>query len=328
MKRILISRTDALGDVVLTLPIVGYLKRLWRDSYIGFIGREFTKPLLECCDSIDEILIKEDLLKRPNQLKDWQADAILFIYPDRPLARLAYEVKIPKRIGTSHRLFHWLYLNRRLNFSRRKSDLHEAQLNFKLLSGLTSKPSPPLEEIPNYYDLQIQQKYKFDHLCRGAKFNLIIHPKSKGSAREWSLKHYETLIAELPPEYFSIFITGTAAEADLIRKTSNLLDLPTVQNVTGRFSLREFIAFIAAVDGLVACSTGPLHIAAALGKVALGLFAPMRPIHPGRWKPLGKQAYYFCADRVCSDCKKKITCRCINSIEPQKVADYLKKMRA
>jgi heptosyltransferase-3 len=57
--------------------------------------------------------------------------------------------------------------------------------------------------------------------------------------------------------------------------------------------LDELIAFIFNADGLLASGTGPLHLAAASGIHALGLFPPSRPIHPGRWAPLGKKAEYL-----------------------------------
>jgi ADP-heptose:LPS heptosyltransferase len=47
---------------------------------------------------------------------------------------------------------------------------------------------------------------------------------------------------------------------------------------------------LAAADGVVAASTGPLHLAALAGTRALGLFSPQRPIHPGRWAPIGPHA--------------------------------------
>lgn len=63
-------------------------------------------------------------------------------------------------------------------------------------------------------------------------------------------------------------------------------------------NLKQFISFIAAADGLIAASTGPLHIAAALGKVALGIYPPIKPMHPpGRWAPLGKNASYLVLEK-------------------------------
>jgi heptosyltransferase-3 len=39
---------------------------------------------------------------------------------------------------------------------------------------------------------------------------------------------------------------------------------------------------------LVACSTGPLHLAGVLGLQTIGIYSPKRPIHPGRWKAVGE----------------------------------------
>jgi heptosyltransferase III len=63
-----------------------------------------------------------------------------------------------------------------------------------------------------------------------------------------------------------------------------------VHDVTGTTSLAELLALIDASDGFIAASTGPLHCAAALGVPTLGLFSPRRPIHPGRWAPIGARA--------------------------------------
>jgi heptosyltransferase III len=70
-----------------------------------------------------------------------------------------------------------------------------------------------------------------------------------------------------------IYISGTKEEAKTMGIFLN--DLPShVVNMTGKLSLSEFISFISSCDGVVACSTGPLHIAASLGKTAVGLYPP------------------------------------------------------
>jgi len=84
--------------------------------------------------------------------------------------------------------------------------------------------------------------------------------------------------------------------------------------------LSEFISFINSADGLVAASTGPLHIAAAMGRFALGLYAPMRPIFPKRWQPVGKNAHFLVIDKKgCTDCRNSGDCHCIMSIKPMEV---------
>ncbi len=88
--------------------------------------------------------------------------------------------------------------------------------------------------------------------------------------------------------------------------------------------LKELISFINEADSLVAASTGPLHIASALNKYALGLYAPMRPIHAGRWAPVGTKADYLVIDKDCSDCRTSFECHCIKSIKPEEVFSRIK----
>jgi ADP-heptose:LPS heptosyltransferase len=88
-------------------------------------------------------------------------------------------------------------------------------------------------------------------------------------------------------------------------------------------SLNQLIAFIDYSDALVAASTGPLHIAAALGKVAIGIYPPIKPMHPGRWAPVGKKATYLVLDKNCSDCKNEGLCHCMSEIKPHQVKQIL-----
>jgi ADP-heptose:LPS heptosyltransferase len=124
------------------------------------------------------------------------------------------------------------------------------------------------------------------------KFNLIIHPKSHGSGMEWGLDNFAELINSLPSDKFNIIITGSDNEKALL--TDWIQTLPsTVQDMTGQMSLGQLITFISKAGGLIASGTGPLHLAALTGINTLGLFPSLRPIHPGRWAPVGKKAGYM-----------------------------------
>lgn len=314
-QRIILSRTDNLGDVILTLPVAGWIRQHHPSTQVLFIGKAYTRPLIEASVHVAQFIDREALLSDPQLLKDLRADAIVFVLPDYELARLASQAGVPVRVGTSHRWFHWLYCNRLVSLSRRNSRQHEAQLNLQLLRPLGLAFSGKTADIPSWYGMSRIPSVSYAALLRPARFHLILHPKSKGSAREWPLENYQALVQALSPALFQIFITGTAAEGDLIRQQQpSLLRHPHVTDLTGQLSLEQLLAFIAQADGLVACSTGPLHMAAALGKYALGIYPPMRPLHPGRWAPLGERAAWLCLDKVCNDCRKTQNCACIHSI--------------
>jgi ADP-heptose:LPS heptosyltransferase len=327
-RHIIISRTDAIGDVVLTLPMVQILKELYKDVHISFIGKSYTVPVLNCCTYIDEVVLDVDFISGKWQ-PNINPDAIIFVKPEREIAKAAKKRGIKLRVGTSHRLFHFLYANNLVSFSRKKSDLHEMELNFKLL-----KPFTPLkfkkEEMVNNYGLQspaISENVKGILRKTVNLTPIILHPKSRGSAREWPIEAYIELtkqISNIDPSIIFL-ITGTEAEGQIIRAENQaLLFQPNTIDLTGQLTLSEFISLISEVNGLVACSTGPLHIASALGINALGLYPPTRPMHPGRWAPVGKKAGYLVQNHPCeANASNKDTCSCLAGITVKEVVDVL-----
>lgn len=313
-KRLVISRTDNLGDVILTLPLLGYLKSMVPDLKIFFIGKKYTQAIIDQCVFVDRFLDREELLKDPHDLGLIRADTIIFIYPDKQLAKVARQAGIKHRVSTAHRWYNWLYCNHLVDFSRFHSNLHESQLNLKLLKPFKLNGDIDTTELVPFYGLQPATK-DYSSLLSHDHFNLIIHPKSKGSAREWDLSNYNSLVGALPAASFRIFITGLKEEGELIRKEKpELFEHAHVTDLTGKLSLEDLASFINQADGLLACSTGVLHLAAALGIFTLGLYSPMKPIHPGRWMPVGKRAKYLALKEDCSRCRTSKQCFCINSI--------------
>ena len=327
--KIIISRTDNIGDVVLTLPLARYLKEKYPESEILFLGKKYIKPLIDCCEYIDQFIDWDTLSAMPEDestffFKNIGAEVIIHVFPKSEIARMAYKAGIKYRIGTSHRFYNWLYCNKRVDFTRKNSPLHEAQLNFKLAEPLGINDVPSLIKLGGSYGLtKLPALYEeWKKLIDPNKFNLIIHPLSRGSARNWDWNNYNKLIEILPQDKFKIFVTGTEAESAAITENM-LLYHPEVTDLTGKLDFTQLIAFIANIDGLVAASTGPLHIAAALGKKTIGLYPSIRPMHPGRWAPLGPKAKYLALDKDCVDCKNGNHCTCINTITAEQVKGLL-----
>lgn len=297
-KKIVISRTDSIGDVILTLPLAGILKERFPKADIVFLGNTYTKPIIACSKHVDEIWEWAEIEKmHPETQITWLAeqdvDVFLHIFPRKELARLARKAKIKNRVGTSHRLYHFFNCNFRPRFTRKRSDLHEAQLNTKLLEPLRVGSDYTLDQLNNYIGFtQLPElPAKFSQLLSTHKTNVILHAKSQGSAIEWGVNNFIELAKSLDPAHFNIFFTGTEKEAEYFRA-----DLPNQENIfdlSGKMTLGELIAFIAAANVLVAASTGPLHLAGITNINAIGLFSSIRPIHSGRWKPLGDKVILF-----------------------------------
>ncbi|OGT41108.1 MAG: hypothetical protein A3F13_02960 [Gammaproteobacteria bacterium RIFCSPHIGHO2_12_FULL_40_19] len=327
IKHLLISRTDNIGDVILTLPLVGILKQQFPEMKISFLGREYVRAIIEHCADIDSFfsydalthLSKEDAIA---QIKAHAFDAVIHAFPNKPIALLMKQAGVHNRIGTSHRLYHWWTCNARVNFSRAKSDEHEAQLNLKLLKPFHIETTDNLERLGEYLGLQCKDQLPphLKSLLKTDRFNLIVHPFTNGHAREWPVSHFNALIRQLPKERVHVIVTGSQKESVVIQDRM-LSQCPDITNVAGQCSLRELVQLIANSDGLVANSTGPLHIAAALGIHALGLFPITKGMDPKRWGPIGKKAEVLTANPECQSprCRHKQDCLCMESITVDQV---------
>ena len=316
---IILSRTDSIGDVVLTLPMAGYLKMHFPKCKIIFLGRDYTREVVALSEHVDEFVSFDEVKIIP------KADIIVHVFPTKEIALAAKKIKIPLRVGTTNRLFHWGNCNKLIKLSRKNSVLHESQLNMKLLEFLKIPTDVELKNISRHYGFSQAAPLdeSFKKLIDPKKINVILHPKSKGSAREWGLGNFSRLILNLPSEKYKIFISGTPEDG--VQMGVLFEKHKEITNLCGKLNLKQFISFINNCDALVAASTGPLHIAAALNKKAIGLFSPMRPIHPGRWMPLGKNASYLVHEKKCNDCRKTGNCLCIQEIKVKEVVTLLEK---
>jgi ADP-heptose:LPS heptosyltransferase len=324
-SHILICRNDNIGDVILTLPITAWLKRRFPSVRISFMCRAYAAAVVRECTTVDAVVEVESVMQDPvSYFRQSGIDTVIFAQPDKRLARAAFQARVPNRIGNARqKLYQMLFCNRRVRFSKRISPLHESQINFEFLRpfGLTSIPD--LNEIAALYAFKPGHDEQMQALLQPYRFNLVLHTKSNGHGREWPPQHFlelAKLLARHPDIH--LWTTGSANEGRWLEQhAADLLNMPNVSNVCGKLTLAQLTAFIGAADGLIASGTGPLHLSAALGQRTLGLFPPTRPMHPGRWAPVGPRARLLCMPTSCSGCAeiKAPSCACMEAIRPEMV---------
>jgi heptosyltransferase III len=324
-KTFLLSRTDSIGDVVLTLPMCGWIKQHVPGARIVFLGKTYTEAVIRSCPDVDTFLNWDELAAAPparqlQLLQELQIEVAIHVFPVKAIARLCKQAGIPHRIGTRNRWFHWLTCNHRVALSRRHSPLHESQLNLELLRPVGLRQLPGRAALPGYLHLSAATSpAEWQSWLRPGVPHVILHPKSQGSGREWDLEKFGLLARLLHQQGMQVFVTGTAKE-QLLLKDWLVEHRAYLTDVTGQLTLPQFVAFIGACDGLVAAGTGPLHVAAALGIHALGLFPPIRPIHPGRWAPVGPKAEFLVLNKACQDCRQQpASCQCIRLLSVEAV---------
>ena len=333
-RRILISRTDRLGDSMLTLPLCGLLKERYPAAELFFLARAYTQPFVQLSTNLTRVLDWDALAALPSSartqaMQELNCDTIIHVFPRAPIAAAARSAGIPRRIGTSRRWFHWLYCNELVPVSRRNSNLHEAQLNTliaaKLLGPAIATP-PSLSVLAAHYALQAPPPTTdVAHILDDRRFNLVVHPLNSGSAVGWPLNRAAELIALLPTEKINVIISGDAASAAILEPWISTLSRPVAKAI-GLAPL-SYASLLGAADGMLASSTGPMHLSAALGRRTLGLFPHAETSsNVRRWQPVGLRTEVLTPTDPCATCEKLgSACDCLKQISGEQVAAVVRR---
>ena len=333
-RRILVSRTDRLGDSMLTLPLCGLLKERYPDAELFFLARAYTQPFVQLSTNLSRVLDWDGLAGLPpsaraQALEELNCDTIIHVFPRAPIAAAARSARIPRRIGTSRRWFHWLYCNELVPVSRRKSNLHEAQLNTliaaKLLGPAIAAP-PSLSVLAAHYALEAPPPAAaLAHILDPRRFNLVVHPLNSGSAVGWPLHRAAELIALLPADQVNVIISGDTASAAILEPWMSTLARPVAKAI-GLAPL-SYASLLGAADGMLASSTGPMHLSAALGRRTLGLFPnAATSSNVRRWQPVGLRAEVLTPAEPCATCAQLgSACDCLKHISGEQVAAVVRR---
>jgi len=149
-KKILLVRTDRLGDVVLTLPMLPVLRTHFPDAHLAILVSAYPAEILHRNPYLDEVLLYDDSVKLVpffqllRSLRMRRFDTVVVVHPTLRLALLAFLAGIPIRVGTGYRWYSFLF-NRRVYEHRKDSKRHEAEYNLNLLAALGCQWKPPLE---------------------------------------------------------------------------------------------------------------------------------------------------------------------------------------
>ncbi|HTY59523.1 MAG TPA: hypothetical protein VMF59_11935, partial [Bacteroidota bacterium] len=146
-SRILVVRTDRLGDVILTLPVFNALRRRYPAARLVFLAGRYAGEIAEGYGPVDEILWYDDaagpvpFFAMRARLRSAHFDAAVIVHPTLRLALLAFLSGIPVRVGTGYRYYSLLF-NRRVFAHRKTAERHEAEYNMGLLAPLGCEGAP------------------------------------------------------------------------------------------------------------------------------------------------------------------------------------------
>jgi ADP-heptose:LPS heptosyltransferase len=304
-SRILLVRTDKIGDVVLTTPAIAALRKKFPKARIVGLVSPVAAELFRSNPHLDEHIVLDPAeylgffgwwrLVRRLRREKFQA-AVVFQTRKRVAFALLFS-GIRFRIGPYSKWWSWLTYNLGRRQTRSAVEMHEAEYNIQLLKEFGITVADTWEKTYLNVDEEAARHATRFFVEKGLskKYKTVaIHPGMAGSALNWPENNYIALARRLIRRY-NVIITGGPGEAALVERVFNGIarqqnyapDQPVFTRYVGEKGLAETIALLNACDGVVAPSTGPMHIAVALGKKVVSVFPPIKVQSAVRWGPYG-----------------------------------------
>jgi heptosyltransferase II len=307
--KILVIRTDRMGDVILTTPAMKAIRVNFPTARVAVLLRPATADLVRGNPFVDDVLLDDingrhhgvgGFLRLVREIRRHRFDVVFIFHTKRRTNLLSACAGIPVRIG--YRDHHWGgLLTHPLLDDRAQGNRHEALYCMDVVTSLgleavALRPFVPLDQQENEW----AQRFFMEHgMSDSLKKIIAIHLGSSDPEKCWSLERYAETVKALEasaPNQFAFILVG---DADVSSKASGLqamVDTPLI-DVTGKTTVARLGGVLSACDGLISNDSGPVHLADALGIAVISIFTRNQPgINPERWRPLGERSRTLAPD--------------------------------
>lgn len=317
-ERLVIVGPGGLGDTVLLLPLLRRIQAASPGTRITWIGRRAYAPIVAML-GVPDYRAGEDLPGSGFALRGHDALLCVADLGADFFGGMATLEAVPVRIGPAAARARPRWWNHLVHASRFGLPRHEAQRDLRLLLPFGAGQPATAAELhrggvvpPSGVTLPAGLP---------AHGHVVLHPFSMGHAREWPIVHWVALAGELAAQGRAVVFTGSAAEGERLAAAWPPAQRPAgVADACGRLDLAQLAVLLAGADAVLACSTGPLHLAAALGTPTLGLFVPRKGLGVERWAALGPAAVSLQERPRCGRRCQNGACPCIEALVPQRIA--------
>lgn len=332
--KVFILKPSSLGDVVQALPVLRLIKLQhpesevywWLDQglipllegdpdlagIIPFNRRRWASPWHwdEIWRSVREIrahqfdwVIDLQSLLRSGAMA-WIAGGAFTVGLDDPRegARGFYDVAVPRRSHGTHAVDWYLDVLPALGVPFRRD-----------FTWLPERPA--ISEV-------LREKWHPE----GARWIALL-PGARWSNKRWPAEYFAATAQEIARSFPDVrfAILGGAGDRPMGETIASAVP-DRALDLTGRTTLAEMIEWTRQCSAMVTNDTGPMHVAAALGKPVVGIFGPTDPRRTGPYGQTSRALQHSlpCVPCMKDTCRRAIPLECLHAIRPGEVAERVR----
>jgi lipopolysaccharide heptosyltransferase I len=307
-RRVLIVKPSALGDIVHALPVVALLRKRFPAAEISWLVTPAFAPLLEDHPHIDQVWRFDRgprgigwrgvqtfgrLHGLQRQLRAYRFDLVLDLQGLFRSGWLAAQTMAPMRVGFGYaREGAPMFYTHKVR--SRGVERHAIERYLDVAEELGCGRGPVAFEFGVSDATRARVRGQV-----GASPYCVLLPGTNWATKRWPVERFVTLARRIEDERgIRCVLAGGNDVTALVPADCG------VASLAGKTSLKELVALLEGATLVVANDSGPMHIAAALGRPLVSLFGPTNPVRTG---PYARPDTVLRLDIVCSPCYRR-TC--------------------
>ena len=327
-KRILVVRFGAIGDIILTLPAISALKKIWPSVHITYLTKEQFSGLVEPQSCVDEVLVlkpNESIQSLRQKVADAGIDGIIDLHVQLRSKALRSFNSIPT-LGAKTPRSLWESGSVRLGWALHQPKSQIVEDHHRVIDTVVGQ-KVPREKIQ--FEVSPAQKSAARERLLSIGFNfeqktLGISPGANWFTKRWPTEKFAEIAKRARAEGFQILALGAPAEEPLAREILSHVKVLSIFDAP----IGEIGALIQHTSLYIANDSGPMHIARGLGIPTVAIFGSTSP---EQFKFETNQYVY--KKQACSPCHfygrkscPKEHLDCLTSIEVDDVWNALKSL--
>jgi lipopolysaccharide heptosyltransferase I len=330
-QRILIIKPSAIGDVVHALPVLNLLRRTYPTAHISWLVTPACAGLIDGHPQLDEV-IRFDRKRFGRAWRSPAAAAALAAFHGDLYRRqfdlvidlqglfrsgwLGFSTGARTRVGTStDREFGWAFHTHVAEVGGRHRHAVDRYLSLAEHLGLGTGP------VEFVFPTDDGDRAAIAPLLPDGPFAVLV-PTTNWATKRWPAERLAELVDPLRDRFGLASVVAGVPGGPLV---------PGAVDLSGKTTLRQLTAVLERASLVIAPDTGPMHIAAALGRPLVTVFGPTDPARTG---PYGRPDSVVRLDIPCAPClsRRCVHQTCLRSLGVEPVlavaAEQLKRAKA
>jgi len=328
--KILIFKSGALGDILMTTPLVRQVRKQFPKAKITYLVGKFASSVIKGNPHLDRVMEYDhniffklkisSYLRFVSRIRKEKFDMIFVCDRHWVYNFTSFLFGIPKRIGFDRKGREGCCLTKKVRFERRR---HDVRYFLDLLKQVASVDYGDLK-----MEMTIEKAAKLEANTIGIAPGGGSNPGQTLDFKVWPWENYVVLIQKIIKKGYAIALIGGPDDriiGDKILAGLTAKEKKKVKDFIGKTSIKQSAALFGQCRYAICNDSGPMHIAASQNPRVISIFGPTDPL---RLAPISEESTYVCKMKRPTYTIYGDYSRCsIDDIAKVKVEDVIKHLK-